>query len=67
MPTRAIWTAVLAALARGGIELVEVTLDTPGALDAVDAGAGPGGRSASAPCSSPIRSTGASTPEPRSS
>jgi 2-dehydro-3-deoxyphosphogluconate aldolase/(4S)-4-hydroxy-2-oxoglutarate aldolase len=29
---------VLDALARGGIELVEVTLDTPGALDAVDRG-----------------------------
>jgi 2-dehydro-3-deoxyphosphogluconate aldolase / (4S)-4-hydroxy-2-oxoglutarate aldolase len=29
---------VLEALARGGIELTEVTLDTPGALDAVDRG-----------------------------
>jgi 2-dehydro-3-deoxyphosphogluconate aldolase / (4S)-4-hydroxy-2-oxoglutarate aldolase len=29
---------VLEALARGGIELAEVTLDTPGALDAVDRG-----------------------------
>ena len=38
----------LGALVRGGIGLVEVTLDTPGALDVVERGAVPGGRSASA-------------------
>ena len=56
----------LGALVRGGIGLVEVTLDTPGRWTRWSEGAVPGGRSASARSWSPIRSTGASTREPRS-
>ena len=50
-----VWGA-MAALVRGGIELVEVTIDTPGALAAVAARRGGGERPwASAPSSTPSR------------
>ena len=49
-------SGTMAALVRGGIEQVEVTIDTPGALAAVAArSAEKGGRSASAPSSTPSR------------
>jgi len=44
-----VWAA-LEVLADAGIPLLEVTVDTPGALDAVRTAPTPAGRSASGPC-----------------